>query len=256
MMVKMEVADQLGILTLNRPEVHHAINQKVMEQLEDALEELEPNDRVKMIILTGEGEESFCSGGDIQEFHQMDQSEVSEVMHGMKRLLHRLQCFSKPTLAALNGTAVGGGCEIASACDFRAAHEQVMLGFIQIRLGITTGWGGSSRFFQLVPHNKVMKWLLSGQKYTAQEAYEIGFVDEIFAQDQFMEDVLRWCRQFTRHSLPALKAYKATLVDRWQADPTWSSRIDAEVERCLELWGSAEHKQKVESFLRRKNSKS
>lgn len=252
-MINLDVQDSLGMITLNRPEVHHAINRTMMTQLEEALQELECRKDVKLLILTGQGERSFCSGGDVQEFHPLEPQAISSIMHQMKGVLNRLQFFSKPTIAALNGTAVGGGCEIAAACDFRVAHAAVKLGFIQINLGISTGWGGASRLFQVIPTNKALKWLLSGEVISAADALELGFVDEIFPSEHFLEHVQKWSTRFTKHSLGSLQSYKAAWVDRLQAEQTnlWS-RMDREVDRCLELWNSDEHKWAVEQFLQKK----
>jgi enoyl-CoA hydratase len=250
-MIKTEIIDGIGLLTLARPEVHNAVNRKMMNQLEEVLTRWKDDQQVKIVIVTGEGEKSFCSGGDIEEFHHLDGPSISGMLHHMKEILFHLQTFPKPTVAAINGIALGGGCEIATACDIRIAHPDVQLGFIQIKLGITTGWGGGTRLFQILPRSKALKLLLTGKKISSQEAFELGLADEIFPRDLFIGHVLEWGKNITCHSLPALVSYKKTLLDQSNPSLTLKEKLDLEVNRSAEIWGSSEHDQAVSTFLER-----
>jgi enoyl-CoA hydratase len=254
-MIKSEIIDAIGVLTLSRPKVHNAINRNMMNQIEKVLTEWQEDQRVKLVVVTGEGESTFCSGGDIEEFHGLDGEATAHMLHHMKEVLLLLQTFPKPTVAALNGTAVGGGCEIATACDIRMAHPNVKVGFIQINLGITTGWGGATRLFKILPQSKALKLLLTGEKITAQEAFNLGFIDEILPTHDFMDHVLEWCNRITRHPLPALEAYKKTALDQYKLSITIEEKLDREVNRSAEVWGSPEHEKAVSAFLNRSKPK-
>lgn len=248
-MIKAEIIDSIGILTLTRPEVHNAINREMMEQMKELLHQWEENHGIKILLITGAGDRSFCSGGDIEEFHQLDEEDIKGMLHKMKDVLYQLQSFPKPTVAAINGTAVGGGCEIATACDFRLAHSDLSLGFIQIRLGITTGWGGASRLFTILPRSKAFKLLLTGDKIRAEEAFKLGFVDELLPKEGFLDHVIAWSKNITRHSYPALSAYKQTAIDADESSLTIEEKLTREVDRSSMVWGSLEHKQAVDAFL-------
>lgn len=250
-MIKAEIVESIGILTLARPEVHNAINREMMEQMKELLYLWKENKEIKLLLITGTGERSFCSGGDIEEFHQLDEEEIKGMLHRMKEVLYQLQSFPTPTVAAINGTAVGGGCEIATACDFRLAHAEVSLGFIQIRLGITTGWGGATRLFTILPRSKAFKLLLTGNKIKAEEALELGFVDELLPKEGFLNHVIAWSKNITTHSYPALSAYKQTALDADDCTLSIEDKLNREVDRSAMVWGSTEHKQAVDSFLNR-----
>lgn len=250
-MIKAEIIDSIGVLTLARPEVHNAINRKMMEQMKELLQQWKENQEIKLLLITGAGEESFCSGGDIEEFHQLNDNEISGMLHKMKDVLYQLQAFPKPTIAAINGTAVGGGCEIATACDMRLAHSDVRLGFIQIRLGITTGWGGATRLLDIIPRAKALKLLLTGEKIEAKAALELGFINELLPKRDFLKHTFSWAKKITRHSLPALEAYKQTALDGNDHSLSIEEKLTREVDRSAEVWGSTEHEQAVETFLNR-----
>jgi enoyl-CoA hydratase len=254
-MIKTEVIDAIGVLTLSRPKVHNAINRSMMTQIEEVLTAWKEDQQVKILVVTGEGERTFCSGGDIEEFHGLDGEATVHMLHHMKEVLFLLQTFPKPTVAALNGTAVGGGCEIATACDLRMAHPEVKVGFIQINLGITTGWGGATRLFEILPYSKALKLLLTGEKVSAQEDFSLGFIDEVLPTHDFMDHVLKWCKRITCHPLPALEAYKKTALDQNDHSITLKGKLDREVNRSAEVWGSPKHKKAVSSFLNRSNHK-
>jgi len=250
-----EIKNSVGIITISRPEVHNAINLFIMNQFSEILEQFEEDPSVKMVIITGAGTKYFCSGGDIAEFHHLDQKGSISMLHQMKDILNRIQTFPKPTVALLNGSALGGGCELASSCDFRLAHPEVEIGFIQIKLGITTGWGGATRLFTKIASTKAFRTLLTGKRMSAHEALSMGFIDELLNQDTLLEDALSWCEEITVHSLPSILSYKHTLLDQLDPSLSMKERLDREVERSGNLWGSKEHKEIVQSFLNKKNKK-
>lgn len=250
-MIKTEVINAVGVLTLARPGVHNAINRNMMKQIEEVLTVWKDDQRVKLVVVTGAGESTFCSGGDIEEFHGLDGEATADMLHHMKEVLFLLQTFPKPTVAALNGTAVGGGCEIATACDLRVAHPQLKVGFIQIKIGITTGWGGATRLFKILSRSKALKLLLTGEKIHAQEAYDMGFIDHMLPAEGFMNHVMAWCSNITRHSLPTLVSYKHTALDQDDFSLSLRDKLNLEVNRSAEIWGSPEHQQAVSAFLSR-----
>ncbi|MDQ0339203.1 enoyl-CoA hydratase/carnithine racemase [Caldalkalibacillus uzonensis] len=249
-MIKKDVIEHMGVLTLARPWVHNAVNRQMIKELGQHLQAWRDDREIKMVILTGEGN-SFCSGGDIEEFNTLSKAELSACFQQMKEVLLALHYFPKPTVAALNGTAVGGGCELASACDFRLAHPAVQLGFVQIRLGITTGWGGANYLFKLLPRQKALDMLLSGERMSGTEAHKLGFVDKIFPTDHFFEHVLTWCRRFARQPLDALLLYKQTAQQAEDPRFSFSEKVTAEVERCIQVWAGPVHQQSMIHFLQK-----
>lgn len=173
----------------------------------------------------------------------------------MGAVLFKLFFLEKPTVAALNGTAVGGGCEIATACDFRIASSHVKVGFVQGSLGITTGWGGSTMLFERFKKQTAMEMLMTCQRYSAKQAFELGFIQRIFDEDKpFDEAFMQYVAPFIRQSAPVLSAYKKRWIDQFDKAEV-KARFEREIDECSTLWASDEHHEAVERFLAKDKTK-
>ncbi|MDW7613216.1 enoyl-CoA hydratase/isomerase family protein [Peribacillus simplex] len=250
-MIKVE-KDIRGIMKvlINRPEKRNAVNYQLMDELKSILSEAAHDDEVKLLVLTGAGSEAFCSGGDLSEFQDLQtEEEAFTMLSKMGEILYTLAVFPKPTFALINGSAVGGGCEIATACDFRLAKSGVKLGFVQGTLGITTGWGGASLLLEKIPEQKALKLLLDAKIHKAEEAKEFGFVDEIVGEG--LDGWEKFAEDFLRHETGVLMAYKRLLVHKWEYSGL-RGRMDAEIRECSKLWASDEHHDAVDRFLNKK----
>ncbi|MDF9762514.1 enoyl-CoA hydratase/carnithine racemase [Peribacillus simplex] len=250
-MIKVE-KDIRGIMKvlINRPEKRNAVNYQLMDELKSILSEAAHDDEVKLLVLTGAGSEAFCSGGDLSEFQDLHtEEEAFTMLSKMGEILYTLAVFPKPTFALINGSAVGGGCEIAIACDFRLAKSGAKLGFVQGTLGITTGWGGASLLLEKIPEQKALKLLLDAKIHKAEEAKEFGFVDEIVGEG--LDGWEKFAEDFLRHETGVLMAYKRLLVHKWEYSGL-RGRMDAEIRECSKLWASDEHHDAVDRFLNKK----
>lgn len=250
-MIKTTIQDSIGVITLSRPWVHNAVNIEMIEELGNTIIEWKYDPDVNVIVITGEGA-SFCSGADLEELYEVEEKHYKMILQLMNDVLYDLQTVPKLTVAALNGTAVGGGCEIATSCDFRVAHSNVKLGFINIKLGIMTGWGGATRLFELIPRSVALEWLCTGQIFYSTTGHQHGFIDKIFPEDQFLEHVFRWCGKMTDHSTHVLQAYKETALIHDDSSMSMKKKLDMEVERGIEMWNSIEHEVAVARFLQKK----
>ncbi|WP_409275517.1 enoyl-CoA hydratase/isomerase family protein [Neobacillus sp. SCS-31] len=240
-----------GILlfTIEREEKRNAINYEIMEGL-NRLVDGARGEGIKAIALTGAGDRAFCSGGDLAEFHTLKtKDEALTMLTAMANTLYNLLMLPKPTVAILNGTAVGGGCELASAFDFRIAKKGIKAGFIQGRQGITTGWGGGSILSEKLPGPYAMRLLMEAEPLPAEELAAAGFIDEIFegnpenAATMFLEKMLR-------HEAGVLEGYKRVWIAKWEAS-NLRNRIKMEVDFCSTLWESEAHHRQVAAFLKR-----
>ncbi|MGE1161894.1 enoyl-CoA hydratase/isomerase family protein [Peribacillus simplex] len=250
-MIKVE-KDIRGIMKIliNRPEKRNAVNYQLMDELKSILSKAARDDEVKLLVLTGAGSEAFCSGGDLSEFQDLHtEEEAFAMLSKMGEILYTLAVFPKPTFALINGSAVGGGCEIATACDFRLAKSGAKLGFVQGTLGITTGWGGASLLLEKIPEQKALKLLLDAKIHKAEEAKEFGFVDEIVGEG--LDGWEKFAEDFLRHETGVLMAYKRLLVQKWEYSGL-RGRMDAEIRECSKLWASDEHHDAVGRFLNKK----
>src|SRR6185503_3118889 len=186
--VVFESENGIGTIQLNRPEVHNAVNQSVIEALETTLDKVAADDAVRALIITGAGSTTFCAGGDLQYFATLDTREKGiEMSRRMQVLLDRLWSGQKPVIAAVNGQALGGGCEILTACHFRIAASTANFAYRQAANGLVTGWGGGMRLFHLVGRTPALKLLLTGDSIDAAEALRIGLIDQIEEPQNLLE---------------------------------------------------------------------
>jgi enoyl-CoA hydratase/carnithine racemase len=251
---KIEKRDKPYLLfTINRSEKRNAINYEVMEGLLEAIE-LAENSDIKALVITGTGNHAFCSGGDLSVFHLLQtKEEAYPMLSKMSHILYALLTLSKPTLALINGTAIGGGCELAAACDFRLARSGIKAGFVQGKQAITTGWGGGSILAEKLPAPSTMKLLMEAELQTAEYLQEIGFIDSIFNQEP-----LKACETFLEKILTTdtmvIQAYKRIWIRKWE-ETNLRERIEREVLNCSSLWEREAHHAYVKAFIQKKENK-
>ena len=175
-----EKRDRIGFITFNRPKVLNALNRKTMEELNQILIAAREDDDVRVLILTGAGEKSFVAGADISELAVETPVSGRETALFGQSVLHRLETLGKPSIAAINGFALGGGCEVALACSMRLASKTAKLGQPEVKLGILTGYGGSQRLSRLCGKGVAHELCLTGEMISADEALRIGLVNHVY----------------------------------------------------------------------------
>ena len=179
-----EKRDGIGYVAVNRPEKLNALNRKTMDELYDCFQEIERDDEVRVIILTGAGEKAFVGGADINELAVRTPVEGKELSMRGQKILDLIEHLGKPVIAAVNGYALGGGCELALACTIRIASENARLGQPEVKLGLIPGYAGTQRLPRLVGRGRALEMVLSGEPVSAAEAYRIGLVNQVVpAQD-------------------------------------------------------------------------
>jgi len=174
-----EKRDAVAVITLNRPKVLNALNRRTLEELDACVREVIADDSVRVAILTGAGEKAFVAGADINELAQL--TPVAGRDYGLfgQWVLDRIEQSPKPFIAAVNGFALGGGCELAMACHIRIASENAKLGQPEVKLGIIPGYGGTQRLARLVGKGRALQLVMTGEQITAQQALAIGLVNEV-----------------------------------------------------------------------------
>jgi enoyl-CoA hydratase len=181
-----EKRDGIGFITFNRPKVLNALNRKTMEELQDILTSARDDDSVRVLILTGAGEKSFVAGADIGELAVQTPVSGKETAAFGQGVLHLLETIGKPSIAAINGFALGGGCEVALACSMRLASRTARLGQPEVKLGIMTGYGGSQRLTRLCGKGVAYELCLTGEMISAEEALRIGLVNHIYEPEALL----------------------------------------------------------------------
>lgn len=208
--VKYEQKDQVAVLTIDRPEALNALNTQVLCDLDEAIAKVEQADDVRVVILTGAGR-SFVAGADIGEmkgFSAIDGKKFG--VHGGSIFL-RLENLSKPVIAAVNGFALGGGCELAMACDIRLASEKAKFGQPETGLGITPGFGGTQRLARLVGMGMAKQLVYSALNIKADEALRIGLVNAVYPQAELMENVMKLANKIAKNAPIAVRHCKKAI---------------------------------------------
>ncbi|ARU59676.1 hypothetical protein CBW65_00435 [Tumebacillus avium] len=245
----------LAVLTIDRPEASNAVNTAVMEGLAAGLLQAGQDPDVRAVIVTGSGSRAFVSGGDLKEFHAelKTEEQVYSKMSQMRRVLETLANFPKPVIAAVNGAARGGGGEVAAACHFRVAAETATIGFIQVKLGVSPGWGGGALLTRIVGRQRALRMMLSGEVLDAQAAEAIGLVDRVVPAADLLDAAKEFAALFTANAPQAVQSL-LQLVTESESLPLGEA-MERESRLVAALWGSPEHEQAVEAFLNRKGRK-
>ncbi|MCK4581604.1 MAG: enoyl-CoA hydratase/isomerase family protein, partial [Dehalococcoidia bacterium] len=183
-----ELEDNIATITFNRPKVLNAMNMETALELANAIAACKENEKIKVIILTGAGDKAFVAGADINEFRNKKPSEIMKFTEAGHSALRIMETMGKPTIAAVNGYALGGGVEISMACDVRFASETARFGQPEILLGLIPGWGGTQRLARLIGIGRAKEFIISGEQIPAQRAYEMGLVNRIFPAEQLMNE--------------------------------------------------------------------
>src|SRR5690242_171847 len=169
----------IAIIKINRPEVLNALNRETMSELSAAIDVVGADDEIKILIITGTGERSFCAGADIRYVVNIDPIEAEKYATFIHGLLNKIENLEKPVIAAVNGYALGGGCQLALACDIRIASSNAKIGQTEVTVGIPPGWGGTQRLSRIVGLSKTKELIYTGKMITAEEAEEIGLVNRV-----------------------------------------------------------------------------
>lgn len=243
--------NRAAIITIHRPEQRNAINYEVMDQLSQAIEKAEGDNGVSYIVLTGSGDRVFCSGGDVRAFQELrTEDQAYPMLRKMGNVLDRLFFCKKPTVALLNGHAVGGGLELAMACDYRIARKNMQVGFIQGSIGLTTGWGGSTYALTRMNQAEALKMLMSANRYSSEEALINGCLTYVTNDSRWEEDAYRYIQDLLKRSPSILSTYKKYWLN--SLDPLRiRQRVEEEIRSCARLWATEEHHLAVKAFLTR-----
>ena len=186
------------ILTLNRPEVRNALNSELLQELELAIDEAGLLEGLRVLIITGGGDKAFCAGADLKERLNMSESEVRSFLSAIRRLLIKIEELPLPVVAAINGFALGGGTELALACDLRVAVADAALGLTETRFAIIPGAGGTQRLPRLIGIPLAKELIYTGRQLSAQEAMARGLVNRVAAKDKLMEVCLELAEEIAK----------------------------------------------------------
>jgi enoyl-CoA hydratase len=203
--VKTENRDGVLIVTIDRPKVLNALNAQTVGEIESVFDAARDDDAVKAVIVTGGGEKAFVAGADIAELALMNPISGKETSSRGQEVFSKIERFPKPVIAAINGFALGGGCELALACHIRIASEKAQLGLPEVTLGIIPGYGGTQRLVRLVGKGKALEIICTADRVTAADAEKIGLVNKVVPADQLMAAAEEMARKIASRGLVAVR---------------------------------------------------
>ena len=242
-------ADGIAVVTFNRPEAHNALDLDTMHAFAATIQRLHTLPDTRVVILTGAGDQAFCSGGDLTELSQHPSAEAGEAMSRlMGEALLALEQLPCPVIAAINGYALGGGSEIALACDLRIVDEKARLGLVHIKLGLIPGWGAGQRVLRLVGYSRAMEILLRGRPMHVHDLTTLGLVNDVVAAGTALEHALNFARHIAEASPDVVRAIKTLL--RAGLHQPYHTALQTEHDLFPALWAAEPHLQAVENFLR------
>ncbi|HVE36845.1 MAG TPA: enoyl-CoA hydratase-related protein [Nitrososphaeraceae archaeon] len=179
--IQLESQGEIAILRINRPEALNAMNIDVISELSQTIDKVSADESIKVIIITGAGEKSFCAGADISYMVDIDPITAEKYASSAQSVLNKIERIEKPVLGAINGYALGGGCELAMVCDIRIASSNAKLGQPEVTIGIPPGWGGTQRLMRLVGPAKAKELVFTGKMIPAEEAFQLGLVNNVIS---------------------------------------------------------------------------
>ena len=250
-----EVEGQIGIITINRPKALNALNSAVLDELDKTLDAVD-QEAIRCLILTGAGEKSFVAGADIGEMSTLTKAEGEAFGKKGNDVFRKLETFPIPVIAAVNGFALGGGCEISMSCDIRICSDNAVFGQPEVGLGITPGFGGTQRLARLVGTGKAKEMIYGARNIKAEEAYRIGLVNNVYPAEELMPAAKKLASTIARNAPIAVRNCKRAINEGIQVDMDQAIVIEEKLfGSCFETCDQKEgmnaflEKRKVDAFL-------
>lgn len=201
----LDVKDNIAVVTLNRPDKLNALNAQTINDLNSVFDELKENNEVYVVVVTGSGEKAFVAGADIKELNKLDMISAKEFAEKGQAVFNKIEKFDKPVIAAVNGFALGGGCELALACHIRLASDNAKFGQPEVNLGIIPGYGGTQRLARLINTGRAMEYILTADMISADEAHRIGLVNKVYPQNELLDKAIEMAKKITGKGQQAIR---------------------------------------------------
>jgi enoyl-CoA hydratase len=244
-----EIQDNIAIVKINRPGALNALNQDVLKELEEVFYQLRDDDKIKVVIITGEGK-AFVAGADIAQMKEMSGIQAREFSKLGQEVFALIESIEKPVIAAINGFALGGGSELAMACDIRIASDKAKIGQPEVNLGIIPGFGGTQRLSRIIGPTNAKMLIYTGDMIDAQTALDLGLVNKVVPAEELMKEALDLAKKITFKGPNAIKFAKAVINKGIQADLLTGSSY--EMEAFGLCFSTGEAKEGMSAFLEKR----
>ncbi|GAB5466109.1 MAG: enoyl-CoA hydratase-related protein [Candidatus Kapaibacteriales bacterium] len=250
--ISISVHNNIATVKLNRPDKLNALNKELFDELNEAITSLEADDEVYTIVLTGEGK-AFAAGADIGELNASDTASKGRYFSEYgSRVMERLYNLNKPVIGAVNGFALGGGCELAMSCHFRFASEKAKFGQPEVNLGIIPGYGGTQRLTNLIGIGKSMELNLTGNMITADEAKSLSLVNDVYSSEDLLEKVYEICQMINSKGQLAIRAVVETV--KASQEMGYRDGLSFESRKFGEICATNDFKEGTTAFLEKRKA--
>ncbi len=250
MAVDIEVSDGIAVITMNRPQALNAFNSEQLARLKSALDEIGHNPTVRAVIVTGAGDRAFAAGADIKEMAVLTPEEGLTFGRMGHAVTNAFELLPQPVIAAVNGFAFGGGCEIAIACDIRIASENARFAQPEVGLGIPPGWGGSQRLPRLIGPGLAAEMVFTGRHVHAEEALRIGLVNSVCPFEQLLPDARELASKIAANSPRAVRAAKRLMALAFSGSP--GAGLASEVEEFGAAFAYPDQREGMQAFVEKR----
>lgn len=247
--IKYESRDNIAYVTVNRPKAMNALNMDVLNELYDIFTAIEADADIRAVILTGEGR-AFVAGADIAQMNQLNALEGRQMMIMGHKVMNLIEAIEKPVIAAVNGFALGGGCELSMACDIRIASEKAKFGQPEVGLGIIPGFGGTQRLPRLVGKGMAKYLIMTAEMIPAEEAYRIGLVEKVVPAESLMEEAEKLAKTIASKAPVAVATAKTAINNGFDMDMKSASKF--EIETFTAAFGSEDKSEGMSAFLEKR----
>ena len=244
--------DGISFITISRPEVLNALNSQVLDELFQKLESIDKS-KISALIITGEGKKSFVSGADISEAYSLSKEEVEILSKKGNEVFRRIETLEIPVIAAINGYALGGGCELCLSCDIRICSENAIFGLPEVGLGTTPGFGGTQRLPRIVGIGMAKQMIFTGQSIKADEALKIGLVNAVYPQNELITEAKKLALTIAKNSKFAVKSCKKAINEGFLVDIDKGIKIEEKL--ICECFDNPDRKERMKKFLERRKNK-
>lgn len=248
--IQVEKREDVAIVRINRPEKLNAMNIDAIRQLGEAVDALDKDETVKAVIVTGSGEKAFSAGADIEYMSKITPLEAEQYAVTGHATMDRIANLSKPVIAAINGYALGGGSELALACDIRFASKNASIGQPEVTIGICPGWGGTQRLMRIIGPARAKDIVFSGRKISADEAFQMGLVNKVVELPQLIEETVNFAKTIAKNSAIAVRISK-TLLNKGM-DSDLSTGLKLEILGWTVCFTHPDRAQRMTAFLQKK----
>lgn len=242
--------DGVGVVVINRPRVFNALNREVLAELGALFDRIARSDEIKVVVITGAGDKAFAAGADIAEMRSLSVMEGRALSKAGQRVFGKLEKLPQPVIAVVNGFALGGGCELAIACDIRIASEKAKFSQPEVALGIIPGYGGTQRLPRLIGHGRAKEMIFSGDMIDAEEAYRIGLVNKVVPVGEAMDVAMGLARKIMSRAAIAVQLSKAAINEG--ADMDLESGVAHEADVFGLCFATADQKEGMVAFLEKR----